>query len=127
MIPPYGDPSRMLTVAASVEANVAAPGLRTSSPATTPGMRYTPLSSPDAGGTARAATRFHPQNTTPKATPRTAVTTMSTVRQWARDTGSVVAVDGGRTARSAMAPPDSLRRHDPDQVRGSAVDRTLSA
>src|SRR6476469_4568680 len=73
--------------------------------------------------------RFQAQKTTPKATPRTAVTTMSTVRQRtvARPLVSVVPVDGGRTAESAMIPPDSLRRHDPDQVRGSAVARTLSA
>src|SRR5688500_18831796 len=70
-------------------------------------------------------TRFHAQKTTPKATPRTAVTTMSTVRQ--RLGGASIPVDGGRTACSAMIPPDSLRRHDPDQVRGSAVSRTLSA
>src|SRR5690349_20361376 len=67
-------------------------------------------------------TRFQAQNTTPKATPSTAVTTMSTVRQRTID-----ADDDGRTACSAMIPPDSLRRHDPDQVRGSAVSRTLSA
>src|SRR3954471_9608189 len=77
--------------------------------------------------------RFHAQKTTPKATPRTAVTTMSTVRQ--RPTGADPDPapagddddDDGRTACSAMSPPDSLRRHDPDQVRGSAESRTLSA
>src|SRR6478735_724657 len=71
--------------------------------------------------------RFHAQKTTPKATPRTAVTTMSTVRQRVPAAAGSVASDGGRTAESAMIPPDSLRRHDPDQVRGSAVARTLSA
>src|SRR6476620_8301129 len=72
--------------------------------------------------------RFHAQKTTPKATPRTAVTTMSTVRQRApARAGPGTSWDGGRTAESAMVPPDSLRRHDPDQVRGSAVARTLSA
>src|SRR5919112_1591347 len=70
-----------------------------------------------------AHSRFHAQKTTPKATPRTAVTTMSTVRQRMPEDAD----DDGRTACSAMIPPDSLRRHDPDQVRGSAVSRTLSA
>src|SRR3954469_8954553 len=73
-----------------------------------------------------AHSRFHAQKTTPKATPRTAVTTMSTVRQrLLPDCGSTDSDE--RTACSAMSPPDSLRRHDPDQVRGSAVSRTLSA
>src|SRR3954469_12769766 len=127
MIPPYGEPSTMLTAAASVEANTAAPGLRTSRPATTPGMRYTPLSRPETGGTASAASRFQAQKTTPKATPSPAVTTMSTGRQRAAAPVFEPVADDGRTACSAMSPPDSLRRHDPDQVRGSAANRTLSA
>src|SRR3954451_24445983 len=78
--------------------------------------------------------RFHAQKTTPKATPMTAVTTMSTVRHRATGPGPEPVPPGcddgdddGRTACSAMSPPDSLRRHDPDQVRGSAESRTLSA
>src|SRR3954470_6204048 len=118
-------------MAATVSAKIAAPGLRTISGATAPGSSHTPYMTAWAGGNAVNAvpvathSRFHAQKTTPKATPSTAVTTMSTVRQRAPPGRSET--DDGRTACSAMLPPDSLRRHDPDQVRGSAVDRTLSA
>src|SRR3954447_12880567 len=107
MIRPYGEPSSRLTAAARVEANTAAPGLRTSSPATTAGIRYTPLRIAASGGKKSSGaastpkTRFQAQKTTPKATPGTAVTTMSTVRQrtpaGTRADGSV-ASDDGRTA-----------------------------
>src|SRR3954469_26048183 len=119
-------------MAATVSAKIAAPGLRTISGATTAGSSHTPYMTAWAGGNAvnavpvAAHSRFHAQKTTPKATPRTAVTTMSTVRQrLLPDCGSTDSDE--RTACSAMSPPDSLRRHDPDQVRGSAVSRTLSA
>ena len=74
-----------------------------------------------------AQSRPQAQKTTPKATPRTAVTTMSTVRQRRAALGVGT---GGRRTDGLIGhglPPDSLRRHDPDQVRGSAVSRTLSA
>src|SRR4051794_17361823 len=107
MIRPYGEPRRRLTAAASVEANTAAPGLRTSSAATTPGIRYTPLRIAASGGKKSSGaastpkTRFQAQKTTPKATPRTAVTTISTVRQRppaGTGTDGSVASDGGRRA-----------------------------
>src|SRR4051812_44231450 len=120
-------------MAATVSAKIAAPGLRTISGATTAGSSHTPYMKAWAGGNAvnavpvAAHNRFHAQKTTPKAAPRTAVTTMSTVRQRLRPGCGSAISDDERTACSAMSPPDSLRRHDPDQVRGSAVSRTLSA
>src|SRR4029450_10222975 len=102
--------------------------------ARTAGMSQTPYMNACAGGKAEKAvpvpahSRPHAQKTTPKATPRTAVTTMSTVRQRPGGRpGPDASANDGLTAWSAMSPPDSLRRHDPDQVRGSAVSRTLSA
>src|SRR3954468_17061014 len=109
MIRPYGEPSSRLTAAARVEANTAAPGLRTSSPATTAGIRYTPLRIAASGGKKSSGaastpkTRFQAQKATPKATPRTAATTMSTVRQRTLRPAPVPA-DDGRTAWSAMDP-----------------------
>src|SRR4051812_18654584 len=135
MIEPQLEPSRADRMAATSSANRPAPGLRMISGAMTAGSSQTPYMNAWAGGNAAKAapvaaqSRFQAQKTTPKATPSTAVTTMSTVRQ--RRTGAdppaVSGDDDGRTACSAMSPPDSLRRHDPDQVRGSAEFRTLSA
>ena len=68
-------------------ANSPAPALRTMSGATTAGSSQTPYMKAWAGGNAAKAApvAFHSrpqaQKTTPNATPRTAVTTMSTVRQ----------------------------------------------
>src|SRR4051794_39216098 len=160
MIRPYGEPRRRLTAAASVEANTAAPGLRTSSAATTPGIRYTPLRIAASGGKKSSGaastpkTRVQAQKTTPKATPRTAGTTMSTGRPRTPAGNPARGAGGSGDGRAGppapafsrhpaptdrwhrttdgrpdrpLLPPDSLRRHDPDQVRGSAVSRTLSA
>src|SRR5688572_26470964 len=130
---PQAEPSNAETVAASSSANRPAPGLRMISGASTAGISQTPYMKACPGGKAAKAgpvlfhSRPQAQKTTPKATPRTAVTTMSTVRQRVPRTGSDASFDDGRTAGPAMSPPDSLRRHDPDQVRGSAVSRTLSA
>src|SRR5690348_3828118 len=87
MIEPQLDPSSAERIAATSSANRPAPGLRTTSGASTAGSSHTPYMNAWAGGNAANAapvaahSRFHAQKTTPKATPRTAVTTMSTVRQ----------------------------------------------
>jgi hypothetical protein len=84
---PHWLPSRALTVEASTIAKMAAPGLRTTNIARTPGTSQTPYMNACPGGNAlkagSSATHkvFHAQNTTPNATPSTAVTTRSTVRQ----------------------------------------------
>src|SRR3954451_12612900 len=133
MIEPHAEPSSAETIEAISSANSPAPALRTTSGARTAGSSQTPYMNARPGGNAVTAvptaahSRFQAQKTTPKATPSTAVTTMSTVRQRAVAPVFESVADDGRTACSAMSPPDSLRRHDPDQVRGSAANRTLSA
>src|SRR3954468_10902832 len=133
VVVPQAEPSRAETMAAISSANRPAPGLRTTSGARTAGISQTPYMKAWPGGKAAKAgpvpaqSRPQAQKTTPKAAPRTAVTTMSTVRQRLPPGCGSTDSDDERTACSAMSPPDSLRRHDPDQVRGSAVSRTLSA
>ena len=84
---PHWLPRSALTVAASTIAKTAAPGLRTTNMTKTPGTSQTPYINACPGGNALKAGSstahnvFHAQNTTPKATPSTAVTTRSTVRQ----------------------------------------------
>ena len=84
---PQAEPSSAETMLASSSANRPAPALRTMSGASTAGSSQTPYMTACPGGKAAngapAAAQSSPQaqKTTPKATPRTAVTTMSTVRQ----------------------------------------------
>ena len=74
-------------LAATTSAKSAAPGLRTTKPATIAATNHTPYKRFCAGGTAANAgvvadhTSPHAQKTTPNATAIAAVTTMSTVRQ----------------------------------------------
>src|SRR5689334_4832121 len=104
MIEPQLEPSRADRIAATSSANRPAPGLRTTSGASTAGSSHTPYMNAWAGGNAAKAApvaahnRFQAQKATPKATPRTAVTTMSTVRQRKLGTAPVSAGDDGRTA-----------------------------
>src|SRR5688500_20194172 len=101
-----------------------APALRTISGATTAGSSQTPYMNAWAGGKAvnAAPVAFHSsphaQKTTPKAPPRTAVTTMSTVRQSVAV--PVASDDDGRTACPVLTRLGTLRRHYAEQGRVSA-------
>src|SRR3978361_225250 len=108
MIDPQLEPISAERIAATSWANGPAPGLRTTSGASTAGSSQTPYMKACAGGNAANAvpvaahSRFHAQKTTPKATPSTAVTTMSTVRQRRAGTASAERADDGPTDRAGL-------------------------
>src|SRR5699024_1470288 len=122
---PHWLPSSIDITAAIISASSAAPGLRTMSPASSAGRNQIPASRPSAGlnaavsGPIRVYSCPYPRNATPKAAPLSTVTSRSTVRKrvitspssW-KGRGAPVVLHGN---------PDSLRRCEPDQVRGSAL------
>jgi hypothetical protein len=83
-------------MAANVSAKIAAPGLRMMSMASTPGTSHMPETRYASGLTCAANSgvqiTFHCQKTTPKATPRTLATTMSTARQPVRASAADVVI-----------------------------------